>query len=352
MAEEDITQQAPPAEPGAARVQTLDTAVKAMQGAAGENSIDIWTSRQEVDRQDEVLVAAGCRLDDYLRNPVVLWAHDQSVPPIAKSLSTQPVVGQGVLSTWLFADTPFAQEVGGLYRGGFLSAASAGFRPLAKMQPMQTADGRGYWQCDAWELLEQSAVSVPANGLALAKAFTLGSDVARGLLADLYPDLWGNPSADPQEQLARVKQTEAERIAADLRRVEKGAESLRNIARHQRKGGDLTFDPAPLAGAVASIAEVLGSEFTLKALGLADTVEPHPPAAPEPTQPPAAEPHPPAAAPGESDLPAEVLSAITEVATDLRSEMRGLRDDLRDDHERRRKLAKALIGRRVPIIGE
>ena len=38
-----------------------------------------------VDRERDVLSPAGWKLDHYLKNPVVLWAHDYRQPPIARA---------------------------------------------------------------------------------------------------------------------------------------------------------------------------------------------------------------------------------------------------------------------------
>ena len=78
-----------------------------------------------------------------------------------------------------FAPTAFAREVETLYRQRFLRAVSVGFRAKAfsfRRDPHRGVEGVEYAQ---QELLEISAVPVPANPRALARALASGLDVPR-----------------------------------------------------------------------------------------------------------------------------------------------------------------------------
>jgi hypothetical protein len=68
---------------------------------------------------------------------------------------------------YAFADTIF-----NLYRGKFLNAVSVGFIPLEQPEPILDADGRstGGYEFTSQELLELSAVPIPANPEAVARA--------------------------------------------------------------------------------------------------------------------------------------------------------------------------------------
>lgn len=136
-----------------------------------EMTMTATISSNAKDRQGEVLEPKGVDLKNYLKNPVVLWAHDYSLPPIGKALWVRRD-GDTVISKVQFAKTPFAQEIFQLFKEGFLKAFSVGF------MPKQWEDGDGqktpYRTYTKWEMLEYSAVPVPANPEAIALAMSKG----------------------------------------------------------------------------------------------------------------------------------------------------------------------------------
>jgi len=143
-----------------------------------ERSFVITISTEDVDRMGESVRARGIKLANYRKNPVVLWAHDYSSPPIAKALWTK-VMDSALKSKVQFASTQFAEEIFGLYKGGFLNAWSIGFIPnMDKIDIDEEADGKANPKLTfkESELLEYSAVPVPANPNALNDA------VKRGIL--------------------------------------------------------------------------------------------------------------------------------------------------------------------------
>jgi hypothetical protein len=124
-----------------------------------------------------VLEPSGALLDAYRKNPVVLWAHHYSLPPIAKSLWIK-LDGDRILAKPQFARTPMAEEIFGLYAEGFLNAWSVGFlprqaEPIVEPSPSGQRQFVGYRVVE-WELLEYSAVPVPANPEALTHALRDG----------------------------------------------------------------------------------------------------------------------------------------------------------------------------------
>lgn len=213
--------------------KAIESAVKSLD--EGRRTLRSWISREVVDRQNDLIPAAGINLDSYRANPVVLWSHDQRFPPIGKSTDLAAVPGEGLDAQTEFATTPFASEVWDLYRGGFLSAFSIGFKALAPPDP---PDGdRRHYVLPSIELLEYSAVAVPANPMALVKAVEAGSDIAEVLLKRLYPE----------ERDA----CDAARLADYQRRLTGSLEWLRNLKRHHdNMGTQLPFDLAELASEV------------------------------------------------------------------------------------------------------
>ncbi len=112
------------------------------------------------DRDGDIVEPAGWVLDSFLRNPVVLWLHDQA-KPIGRCVEIRRE-GDALVATTQFAKTPLAEEIWALYRDGFLRAWSVSFLAL-EWEPLPDGGRRFTKQ----ELLEYSAVSVPANPEAL-----------------------------------------------------------------------------------------------------------------------------------------------------------------------------------------
>lgn len=138
----------------------------------GEGKLEAIVSTNDVDRSGEVVDIEGIDIKNYEKNPVVMWAHDYSLPPIGKTLSlTKEKIGKKmVLKTEMeFATgiSDLAREVYNLYKGGFMSAFSIGFIP-------QEMEENTYIKS---ELLEYSAVPIPANPNALLLAKAKGIDI-------------------------------------------------------------------------------------------------------------------------------------------------------------------------------
>ena len=126
------------------------------------------------DRDGEVIKADGWDLVNYKKNPIVLWAHDYSAPPIGKATSVKVSKGQ-LIFTVKFADAetyPFADTIYKLCKGGFLNATSVGFIPKEWETGKKENDpSRTYLK---QELLELSIVPVPSNPDALRNAVDSG----------------------------------------------------------------------------------------------------------------------------------------------------------------------------------
>lgn len=108
-------------------------------------------------------------LDNYRKNPIVLWVHDYMGRrlPIGRA-DAQIVPGRLSVSIAFDQDDPFAVEVERKYREGYLNAISVGW------DDVQLEDGPAY------ELLDISAVPVPGDPDALMERM----QEARGNLSD------------------------------------------------------------------------------------------------------------------------------------------------------------------------
>ena len=136
-----------------------------------EKTLTAYISTKARDRMDESLAPDGADLRKFNKNPVVLFGHDYSQPPIGKALWTKKDA-KGIMSKVKFADTEFANDIFKLYKDGFMNAFSVGFLPT------EWEDGDGQKTASRtytkWELLEYSAVPVPANPEALTLALQKG----------------------------------------------------------------------------------------------------------------------------------------------------------------------------------
>jgi HK97 family phage prohead protease len=181
---------------------------------SGASILDFIASTGTLDRYHEVIEPVGWRLDSYRRNPVFQNAHNYGdiLFTLGKALVTEVRSAGG--SQALCQRIQFAADVNpvariayGLYQGGFLNAVSVGFIPLRWEEPNATkgtaCPRRRYLE---QELLEVSAVAIPANPDALALAVKSGAipksdlrdtlDLLRSLSIDYGP--WSPPDCITQ----------------------------------------------------------------------------------------------------------------------------------------------------------
>jgi len=159
-----------------------------------EYTLTMVASTQDVDRHGDTIMQSGWDLKQYKKNPVILNSHNyyDATEVIAKATRTE-VVGKGkrakLEQDWKFAveENPKAKIIFDLYAGGFLSASSVGF--IVKKFKENQDGTRDWYTIEEAELLEVSAVSVPANAAAtLAKALGLEQDELRAALKFTDPN--------------------------------------------------------------------------------------------------------------------------------------------------------------------
>ena len=147
----------------------------------------------DADRAGDVVVPTGLKnLDDFLMNPVVLWAHNRShFPPIGicEWIDIQP---RRLVAQTKFAEgVPFAEDIFRLYEQNILRGWSIGFVPR---RATPRAARRGGVTVAEWDLLEYSAVPIPENPGALTVALQKGfvkHQALRDWLARVPDDLGG-----------------------------------------------------------------------------------------------------------------------------------------------------------------
>jgi HK97 family phage prohead protease len=142
------------------------------------------------DRCGDEITVEGWDTKNYTKNPVFLWAHNYGELPIGKAVNVERT-DKALVFDVEFAPAeanPKAEQVLKLYDGGYLRAVSVGFRSKAsewidrneeeeakraKKEP-DAPIGRRFTKV---ELLELSAVPVPANPDALMTARRKGLEI-------------------------------------------------------------------------------------------------------------------------------------------------------------------------------
>ena len=159
-----------------------ESAANPDSSASPDNSMSFVLSTDEVDRHGDVIATGGWNLKSYRKNPVFLWAHDYARPVIGRAVETW-LEPHRLLARVEFAPTGFAQEVAGLYQAGYQRGVSVGFKPLRFEERRDDKTGAlvGIHFLEQ-ELLEVSAVPVPANRSALRRALNEAPLAAEYLL--------------------------------------------------------------------------------------------------------------------------------------------------------------------------
>ena len=131
----------------------------------GDGIIEAIVATESEDRHGEILELKGLDTSKYMKNPVVLWAHDYSQPPIGKTLTLKKKDGKLIAKVKFAIDEDsFAHKIYKLYKGGYMKAFSIGFIP-------KEIDDNRYTKA---EMIEHSSVPIPANSEALALAISKG----------------------------------------------------------------------------------------------------------------------------------------------------------------------------------
>ncbi len=167
-----------------------------------ERTVRFKISSEVVDRDGDILIAKGCNFDNFKKNPQFLGFHNYHEYPLGIP-KNWGVDGKAVYCDVYFptidelsTNPAEASEKAKLvdftyhcYKTGMLNAVSVGFIATDAEPNKET----GGFIVKNWELLEFSAVTVPANQDAIAQAVkSFGDDEAKGMI-------------DPIERLKQVE---------------------------------------------------------------------------------------------------------------------------------------------------
>jgi HK97 family phage prohead protease len=196
--------------------------VKHNKKTEGGRGFEVVASTADFDREGESIDQSGWDLENYLKNPIILWSHDINSLPIGKATSVKVVEDQLIIKGEFATaeQNPVAEQAFLLYDADILKTVSVGFIPL---------DRKGDTILKA-ELLELSFVPVPANpqALALAKEKNIpDSFFAKSLKKEKVPEV----DKDTKINKKNIKQKffmslNKKRLAIGKGRKEEGEEEV------------------------------------------------------------------------------------------------------------------------------
>ena len=193
--------------------QTTKKDISVITEDLGDRSVQFTISKEVVDRDGDILRAGGVDFSNYMKNPVFLSFHNSREFPLGK-VTKFWVEGNAVKAIVYFptieelsSDPALASEKAKLvdftyhcYKTGMLNAVSVGFIPI---EWKETKDG---YDILRWELLEFSAVAVPANQDAIAEAVkSFGDEFAKDFVTFEVEKSGRKISAQTREILNKIK---------------------------------------------------------------------------------------------------------------------------------------------------
>lgn len=202
----------------------------AKASAAGDRRVKFVASTRDVDRHGTRLLPRGCKYDNFLKNPVILYNHskDSNDPDDIVGRAVEiSVTDDAVLITVEFEgpENKKADRCLQKVRKDFLRAVSVGFIALRESPP----DKEGVVDVLEWELAELSLCPVGSNPSALKqRGFTVSA--ARTLLhsrgyAPLTPSRGLMEPKAIMEKLGLAEGAKPEEIAAALVKYLAGPDS-------------------------------------------------------------------------------------------------------------------------------
>ena len=241
------------------QIETREPESSTLDSGPSTAVLDFISSTATLDRYHEIIEPAGWHLDSYRRNPVFQNAHNYGdilftlgkaliteIRPIAREAPNKLSTSNAQPSTALYQRIQFATDVNpiariayGLYKGTFLNAVSVGFVPIrwedgasstapASDRVAQASQSRRRYL--EQELLEVSAVAIPANPDALALGLKSGAvtkadlvdtlDLLRSLTVDYGP--WRPahvPDPQPSTLNSQLAINSQLAFARELRRI-------------------------------------------------------------------------------------------------------------------------------------
>jgi len=139
-----------------------------------KHTILFVASDETVDRVNERLIAKGCNTGNYNKTgKPFLWCHNrrEDNPPIGRGVWAKIIDNELKILTEFYVDkgnawSDFSKTIYEMYRDDFMQSVSVGYIPNARRDPTKEELNLApelKLITETWELLEHSAVPVPAN---------------------------------------------------------------------------------------------------------------------------------------------------------------------------------------------
>lgn len=271
----------------AAGFSTRSTTTGPIERAQAGQFVIPWVlSDESTDRMGDIISADGWHLDNFKKNPVILWGHGgggvlDGDEPIGKATNLR------VEKKRLIADLVFAVEESDraarkfkLANSGYIKAGSVGFKPM-KVERVEDEEERTRLGLGRYgvlykeqELLEFSLVAVPANPHALQQSIKAGEITESD--AEWLQRECANATERDLERIVRRKAQSLEPVEKDkpldtetIARTLEHDENLRKLIEmiRPKKGDEISLEMRFVMDAV------LGMRAFMKELSEARTKE-------------------------------------------------------------------------------
>ncbi len=156
-------------------------------------------SDETIDRMGESLIIDKWDFTNFLKNPVLQLSHNYERPPVGVAKNIQ-IQGKRILFEPVFHEiTQEAREIKKLYEEGIMKAFSVGF--------VAPKDEKG-----KYELLEISAVSIPANPNALIMARSYDAKIVKDVSVWVCKTVNGKEECPKKEDILENNKKEEQKI--------------------------------------------------------------------------------------------------------------------------------------------
>lgn len=167
-------------------------------------SFKVVASDETVDRAWEVIKVAWRELNNYMKNPIILFWHKYStLTDIVGKATAVYTEGTSLIVEWVFASTEPAQMLRQLYDDGIIKTVSVGFIPKERDPEDRKIITRA-------ELLELSFVPVPCN----PNALSLWKEIMEDLVSKWI--LVKENEEAPVEEEATTEEVEGENVEGEV----------------------------------------------------------------------------------------------------------------------------------------
>lgn len=191
--------------------------IEKIKASGDTGRFKVVISTADIDRHGESVRQDGWDLENYKKNPIVLWGHEHWSMPIGMTESIEVIEGK-LVAEGVFAPSevnPLAQQIRAAYDLGLITATSVGFI-VKEMVGNEITKA---------ELLEFSFVPIPANpnveNLLKERNLDIAEFVAKGIISNVKEgEMVENPAKEEnKEEKANKKEVTSEQagaIMADL----------------------------------------------------------------------------------------------------------------------------------------